>query len=487
MSRPLLIASLAILLALAFAIPAIAAPLELDELRQQYEKLVAERVTTPYETALTELNTKFTTALDSASAAAKQAGKLDEVLAFQGDAKLIANKQRMPAEDPEGTPEALKKLRAIYREQSGKIEDDRNSNAATIDGPFLAKLEELEVSLTRADRIEDATKVREFRGTLETPPTKGPLMAEKPVASVGAPIGAADSTFAGGRLFAVGKIGPPPGVEIDLTPAEGISDFIDVTGNKFAWVALRRDGTAIGWHSQSGPFSRPGFKKILGYNGLGGVQPMGISNAGNLVTLTTGERVNDIGDVTDAASSLYHGLALLEDGTVKVWGAIYEGPVGGNASFPSPPEASLKDVAKVGVSRYNAWLVGRDGSFKGWGSGKIHDLPSELRGGIDLWGYAWGFFASTKRKEFYQWSTFARSSAKSIKELPDQVRAGDEAVIQLSRNRWSFLQLIYPELHNERATLETLNDGDLPFFYQEVVQDKTATSYLLWLSADDPR
>lgn len=214
---------------------------------------------------------------------------------------------------------------------------------------------------------------------------------------------------------------------------------------------------------------------------------MGISHTGNLVTLTTGELVNDIGNVVDAASSLYHGLALLEDGAVKVWGQIYDGTVGRNAAFPRPPEASLKDVAKVGVSRYHAWLVGSDGSFRGWGTGKVHELPTDLRGGVDLWGYAWGFFASTRRKDFYHWSVFDRSSAKPIKDLPDQVRVGDEAAIQLLNNRWSLLQIVFPELHNERETLESLDGGDLPFFYQEVVQDKTATSYLLWLSSDDAR
>lgn len=472
---------------LLLAIPVSSAPLELDILRQQYEKVFAERVTSPHETALTTLNAKFTAALDAAAAEAKAAGKLDDVLAIQSDAKLISERQPLPSEDTEAAPEALKKLRAIYREQLAGIESGRSGNADALLVPFSAKLEELEVTLTRADRIEDATKVREFRGTLKTPAAAAQGSAERPGVPVSAPTGSAASSFNGGRLFAIGKIGPPPGVEIDLTAAADISDFIDVTGNKFAWVALRRDGTAIGWHSQSGSFSRPGFKKVLGYNGSGGVQPMGISHTGNLVTLTTGEPVNDFGNVVDAASSLYHGLALLEDGTVKVWGQIYDGAVGVNAAFPSPPEASLKDVAKVGVSRYHAWLVGSDGSFRGWGSGKIHELPSDLRGGIDLWGYAWGFFASTKRKDFYHWSVFDRSSVKPIKDLPDQVRAGDEAAIQLLNNRWSLLQIVFPELHNERETLKTLDGGDLPFFYQEVVQGKTATSYLLWLSADDQR
>jgi len=480
MNRPHLAFALLLLLFLAF--PAKAAPLELDELRQQYEKLLAERVTTPYETALTALNTKFSAALDSAASAAKQAGKLDEVLAIQADAKLIADKQPLPAEDAEGTPEALKNLRAIYREQSAKIETDRAANAAALDGPFLAKLEELEVTLTRADRIDDATKVREFRGTVK--------MAEvsivKESTSPAAPIGTPDTAFAGGRLYAVGKIGPPPGVEIDLTAAEGINDFVDVTGNQSSWVALRRDGTAVGWHVKSGTFSRPGIKKITGLNGLGDLQLMGITTAGTLMTLTTGEPVNDATNVIDAVADKYHGLALLADDTVKTWGPLYAGPVSTYPAFPAPAKTALTDAARIGVSRYSAWVVGRDGSFRGWGPGTIHDLPSEFRGGTELYGYPWGFFAATKRKDFFQFNLFTKSG-RQVEDLPDQVRGGEEVMIQLIKNHWTVLyQHAVPALHNEHTTLETLDGLDLPFFFKDVNQEKTTTSYLLWLSADDP-
>ncbi len=143
-----------------------AAPLELDVLRQQYDTLRAERVTLPYEAAIAELNRKFTVALDAAAAAAKQSGKLDDVLAIQADRKVIEAKQPPPAEDLEGTPEALGKLRGIYREQFARIEAERAANQAALDAPFTGKLQELEVTLTRADRIEDATLVRKHRESL---------------------------------------------------------------------------------------------------------------------------------------------------------------------------------------------------------------------------------------------------------------------------------------------------------------------------------
>ncbi len=155
-----------------------AAPLELDVLRQQYDKLYAERVTGPHETAVAELNTKFTAALDTVIDSAKQAGKLDDVLAIQADRKSIEEKRPLPTEDAEVTPEALKKLRAIYREQSAALAARRTANADELVAPYTVKLEELEVTLTRADRIEDATLVRKYRESLAlaTPPAAPTVM-----------------------------------------------------------------------------------------------------------------------------------------------------------------------------------------------------------------------------------------------------------------------------------------------------------------------
>ena len=59
-----------------------APPPELTVLRQQYDKVITERVTAPFDASLAELNTKFATALANAITAAKQAGKLDDVLAI---------------------------------------------------------------------------------------------------------------------------------------------------------------------------------------------------------------------------------------------------------------------------------------------------------------------------------------------------------------------------------------------------------------------
>lgn len=60
-----------------------AAPLELDELRQQYHKAVV----IPFEEGRKSLDAKYTAALDSAAKAAQQKGSLDEVVALTGEQK----------------------------------------------------------------------------------------------------------------------------------------------------------------------------------------------------------------------------------------------------------------------------------------------------------------------------------------------------------------------------------------------------------------
>ena len=113
--RPLLLTF--VILNSSFDILHAAPPPELTVLRQQYDKILAERVTAPFDASLSELNTKFTTALDKAAADAQKAGNLPAVLAIEDDKKRITGKLPLPDTDDEQTPDSLKTLRTIYRGQ----------------------------------------------------------------------------------------------------------------------------------------------------------------------------------------------------------------------------------------------------------------------------------------------------------------------------------------------------------------------------------
>ena len=154
--------SFIILLNTAHAAP----PPELTALQQQYAFAVAERVTSPYDTGAAALNEKFLAALTNAAAEAKKAGKLPEILAIDEDKKLIAAKLPLPEADDEKTPESLKKLRGIYRAASAKLMEQRQAAHAALLPAYTARLQALESTLTKGDRMEEAKEVLKYRETV---------------------------------------------------------------------------------------------------------------------------------------------------------------------------------------------------------------------------------------------------------------------------------------------------------------------------------
>jgi flagellar biosynthesis chaperone FliJ len=168
-----------------------APPPELTVLRQQYDKVFAERVTAVFDASKAGLDSKFTTALDNAIATAKGAGELKTVLALEAEKKRLTDKLPIPAEDI-GGPEALQKLRIIYQEQLTKLEEARAANHSALLPAYTAKLQQLEVTLTKADRVAEAAEVLTYREGLsaDAPSAAAPLpaaMASTPASQPPAP------------------------------------------------------------------------------------------------------------------------------------------------------------------------------------------------------------------------------------------------------------------------------------------------------------
>ena len=75
--------------------------------------------------------------------------------------KLIADKHPIPSLEDESTaskqpPGAIKKLRSIYRDSFGKLEQQRAASLKLLTDPLVVRLKALESDLTRKDRIADA-------------------------------------------------------------------------------------------------------------------------------------------------------------------------------------------------------------------------------------------------------------------------------------------------------------------------------------------
>lgn len=160
-------------------------PPELTVLRQQYDKVVAERVTAPHDVALSALNMKYAAGLDRAITDAKAAGKLEDILAIEAEKKRLTDKLPIPATDGEAEPESLTKLRVIYREQSTAITVARDAAQSQLLAPYEAKLKELEAILVKNDRVDEAKEVLAYRQGLTLtasvpPPAALPGNAPKP-------------------------------------------------------------------------------------------------------------------------------------------------------------------------------------------------------------------------------------------------------------------------------------------------------------------
>lgn len=168
----------------ATSLHAAAPPPELTALQQQYEKAFAEKVTTVHQANIAALKAKFTAALDGAATQAKSAGQLQTVLAIQADKQLVGSNQDLP-DDDEKTPDALKRLHIIYRDQLAKINEQRSANANALLTPYTARLKELEATLTKADRVEEAKAVLDYREGLsvDSPPVATVKTDAKPEAS----------------------------------------------------------------------------------------------------------------------------------------------------------------------------------------------------------------------------------------------------------------------------------------------------------------
>ena len=152
---------------------------DLRVLQAEYDNQLLDRVTAVYNAALAKLDVIYVTGLDRSFAEATKAGDLEGALSLQAEKKRLADREALPANDEKAT-NALKKLRAIYRAELAKLDAQRSSNQAAILPLHIVKLKQLEVELTKANRLADAKAVLDYRQGLAA----GVPM--KPSATVGA-------------------------------------------------------------------------------------------------------------------------------------------------------------------------------------------------------------------------------------------------------------------------------------------------------------
>ena len=388
------------------------------------------------------MNTKFTAALDNAASAAQQAGRLDDILAIQEDKKRLGEKLPVP-DDDEKTPDALKKLRAIYRAELKKLEDSRTAAIAAVLPAYAGKLQELEVTLTKAGRFDEAKELRTYREALKA---DAPSLPQPGMAKIASATSSAEAAKKGGVLKGLGQFmfGNLP---VDLTQAEGVTDFVEVKVSHMGWIARRANGE-VRFQIQSSNDRTNGAantKKAVRVCATEGKPFFAIYEDGSVEMLGTpfdkdnNPFPSDIGDVADVdvASGLH--LVLHRDSTCSFHGKRLPDMVAG-LELKAP--GVLPGVAAVSCARYQAYFLMKDGSVMAttdfrekapaWAR-----LPNDFKRGIRTLAVgALGnqLAAITTRGDAIR--ADGKESDRKLKDLVEVKAGGGAAIARDAQGRW---------------------------------------------------
>ncbi|MGB8170935.1 MAG: protein kinase [Chthoniobacteraceae bacterium] len=155
-----------------------------------FEEKYQREVAGPFEIAVSELRKNYIATVDRQSAAASQAAKLDEALAWRTERqRFFDSGHNMPAGDADNPIAAIKPLRAGFRAQFAKLDRERYEKARAQLADYDAVLAKNQIALTQAQRLDDAlllkTKREELAKSWLVPPAAAP-QAVTPAPPVGA-------------------------------------------------------------------------------------------------------------------------------------------------------------------------------------------------------------------------------------------------------------------------------------------------------------
>jgi hypothetical protein len=129
------------------------------------EEAFQKQVTKPFEAGVADLRARYLAALDAAISQASAAGDLGDALAWRTEREAFARAQNVPEDDAQ-TLAGLKTLRAAFRQQLTKLDQDRLTQAKTLFAqydPILAKNQTL---LTQHQRLDDALLLKTKRDAI---------------------------------------------------------------------------------------------------------------------------------------------------------------------------------------------------------------------------------------------------------------------------------------------------------------------------------
>ncbi|MEC5126639.1 serine/threonine-protein kinase [Verrucomicrobiales bacterium BCK34] len=192
-------------------------------------------------------------------------------------------------------------------------------------------------------------------------------------------------TSVAGYLKAYGTLGDESA--IDLSKAEGLTDFTQVLLQHLGWIGLRKNGETI---SSNGKGDRQNIRKLfpIGGNSFAllseedKLEFVGASPNPSPIFLSQHlpPELSEIG-ILDLAGDDRQCIALLKDGTARVWGPLYDNLeltpewMGVKKAWQRPPQEALTNVQSIATGGGWASSINNDGKLWVWDA----DGPIDLR------------------------------------------------------------------------------------------------------------
>lgn len=129
----------------------------------QWQATYAQEVTAPFETEKAKAAQQYSAGLEANLAKATAAGNLDATLLWRGERDQFALEKTVPATDDATIPAELKQLRATWRTQMARLENERATRAKSIHTGCDQVLAQAQTALTQKHRIDDALLVKKKR------------------------------------------------------------------------------------------------------------------------------------------------------------------------------------------------------------------------------------------------------------------------------------------------------------------------------------
>jgi alpha-tubulin suppressor-like RCC1 family protein len=190
-----------------------------------------------------------------------------------------------------------------------------------------------------------------------------------------------------------------------LNVPAGLNDAVSVNANNNTSLAMRADGTVIGWGSNSGQLDIPaGLNNVVAV-ALGSSHGLALKADGTLApwgapSYGLGTTASTLTDVVAITAGFYFSAALKVDGTVVAWGDN-----GTSYNLTSVP-AGLSNVVAIAGNNVHSLALKADGTVVAWGSnlngrtnvpaglsnvvavatGSSHSLALKADGTVVAWG-----------------------------------------------------------------------------------------------------